>query len=255
MNHPDEAKVNVEEGGKDEKTSWQNGVVTGIAGKRIGVNGVLDLRGVPEGDVAGIESLKVNGVVLLDEANRSALAGVKSTINGSVVVADPDMRLIIEPEMKLSRATVEAMPAGQKLMLIGNIFFQPDVPAALVAEKFERLHVVGVLIACEGVYGALMGKMERTGVSITLPDDVGRVVRSVGKSDWTQDYLSRLDDGTTYINMGKTTVPENIDLGLIERKIVAYHNLGKTVCSEPVAALLKSRCPTDHGRFSTPENG
>jgi len=255
MNHSDEAKVNVEEGGKDEKTSWQNGVVTGIAGKRIGVNGVLDLRGVPEGDVAGIESLKVNGVVLLDEANRSALAGVKSTINGSLVVADPDMRLIIEPEMKLSRATVEAMPAGQKLMLIGNIFFQPDVPAALVAEKFERLHVVGVLIACEGVYGALMGKMERTGVSITLPDDVGRVVRSVGKSDWTQDYLSRLDDGTTYINMGKTTVPENIDLGLIERKIVAYHNLGKTVCSEPVAALLKSRCPTDHGRFSSPENG
>jgi hypothetical protein len=246
-----ERKVEEEHVGARE--TWQNGLVTGIPGKNVALNGVLDLRGVPLDQVAGIESLKINGIVLMDEGNRNGLAGVKSEINGTVMVADPDLRVIMEPDMELSRAAVEAMPAGQKIMLVGNVFFKPDVPPELIAEKFERLHVVGIILACEGVYGALLGKMERTGVSITLPDDVAEVIRSIGENAWTQDYLSRLPEGTTYVNIGVTSIPDDVPEDLVDRKIVAYHNVGQTVAAEPIVALLKSRCSTNLGQFSAPE--
>ena len=238
-----------------EKASAHNGHVVGLPGKRVVVNGVLDLRGVPVAQLAEAESITVNGVVLLDEGNRNGLAGVRSVVNGTVTVVDPDTRVMVEPSMDLTKATVEAMPAGQKVMLVGNVFFKPDVPPGLIAEKFENLHVVGILIACEGVYGALMGKMERTGVSVTLPDDVGAVVRSVGVSRWTKDYLERLADGTTYVNVGVTRVRDDVPEELVERKIASYHNVGVTRAPEAILALLKSRCGTDQGTFKADDKG
>jgi len=253
MSEQERAAKDVEQEEVGEEESWQNGLVAGIPGKRIGINGVLDLRGVAQERVAGIESLTVNGVVLMDEANRDGLADVKTQINGTVLVVDPDLRVIMEPDMEFSKAAMAAMPEGQKVMLVGNVFFKPDVPAEMIAEKFERLHVVGIVLACEGVHGALLGKGEIAGMSITLPDDVGEVVRSVGKSRWTQEYLSRVADGTTYVNIGVTMIPDGVAEDLVERKIRDYHNVGKTVARETVLALLKSRCRTNMGEFSAEE--
>jgi hypothetical protein len=236
----------------DDEGPWQNGVVSGIPGKTVRLNGILDLRGVPAEQVAAMESLTINGIVLLDEANRNGLAEVETSINGSTVVADSDLRVIIQPDMEFSKAAVEAMAAGQKMMLVGNVFFKPDVPPELIAEKFERLHVVGILIACEGVQGALLGKMESTGISITLPDDVGEVVRSMGANEWTKEYVERLADGTTYVNIGATEVPEDVSESLVQAKIATYHNIGVTEAAEPVLSLLKARCKTNMGQFSAP---
>lgn len=253
-NSEETAKQPDEEKAAEEKQFTHNGLVRGIPGKRLVINGVLDLRGVPVEEVAGIRSLVVNGVVLTDEHNRSGLTDVRSVVNGVVVEAGPDLRVIIESDVEFSKGAVEAMPGGQKLMLIGNVFIRPEVPPALIAEKFEQLHVIGILIACEGVYGALLGKMEKTGVSITLPDHAAHVVRSTGRETWTQEYLQRLPDGTTYVTVGKTTVPKDIPEELVSRKIAAYYNVGKTEASEPVLSLLKSRCPTNLGKFSAPED-
>jgi hypothetical protein len=253
MSEQELAAKDVEQDEVEEEESWQNGLVKGIPGRRVGVNGVLDLRGVAQERVAGIESLKINGVVLMDEGNRDGLADVKTQINGTVLVVDPDLRLIMEPDMEFSKAAMAAMPAGQKVMLVGNVFFKPDVPAELIGEKFERLYVVGIVLACEGVQGALLGKGEITGISITLPDNVGEVVRSVGESRWTQEYVSRLADGTTYVNIGETRIADEVPEDLVERKIRDYHNVGQTVAREPVLALLKSRCRTNMGEFSAEE--
>ena len=228
----------------------QNGLVKGVPGRRVSINGVLDLRGVPKEEVARIESLKINGVVLLDEANQAGLAEVNSRVNGSIVVVDPDLRVIVEPNIEFSRGSVETMAAGQKLMLVGNVFFKPDLPAALVAEKFDQLHVVGILIACEGVLGALTGKMEMTGITISLPDSGGHVVRSMGQNTWDSDYLSRLPDGSIYINVGATTIPEDVGVELVEQKIAAYYNVGMTCAAPAVLSLLRSRCSTNLGDFS-----
>lgn len=232
-----------------EKVSAHNGHVVGLPGKRVVVNGVLDLRGVPVDQLAEAESLTVNGVVLLDEANRNGLVGVESHVNGAVAVVDPDTRVMVEPNMDFTKAAVEAMPPGQKMMLVGNVFFKPDVPPELIAEKFEKLHVVGILIACEGVYGALMGKMERTGVSVQLPEGASAVVRTMGVSRWTKEYVERLADGTTYVNVGVTEVPDDVPVELVERKIASYHNVGVTKAPKAIVALLRSRCGTDLGTF------
>jgi hypothetical protein len=192
---------------EEPELSWQNGMVSGLTGTRVGVNGVLDLRGIPAEQLAKVEVLRVNGVMLLDEANRNALSPSHSQVNGITTVAPPDMRVIIQPDVEFSKASVEAMTAGQKLMVIGNIFFRPDVPPALAAEKFERLNLVGITIMTQGVQGALLGRLESTGVSAIIPDDAAHVVRSMGNNTWTVDYLSRLPDNTVYVNVGNTTIP------------------------------------------------
>ena len=240
---------------EEDREGWVNlnGLVQGVSGKKVRVNGVLDLRTVPEAVVAEIEALNVNGVILLDEANRNSLADVDSHVNGTVMVADPDLRIIVESSIDFSKGAMEAMPAGQKLLLIGTVFFKPDVPPELIAEKFEQLRVIGILIAGEGVHGALMGRMEHTGLSITLADDAGPLVRSVGKNTWMRSYVSRLGDGTTYLNVGVTTVADDVPEELVEQKIAAYHNVGRTIAPEPVLSLLKARSETNAGQFLTPE--
>jgi hypothetical protein len=200
---PEEAEAEAAE----DDMPWQNGMVTGLVGTRMGINGVLDLRGVSAEQVATIEELRVNGLVLMDEGSRGALAGAKTQINGTIVVAPPGMRVMVQPEIELSKASLEAMPAGQKLMIVGNMFFRPDIPPALVAEKFEDLRLVGVIVMSEGVQGALLGRGDTTGVSVVYPASVTSVVRSVGNNTWTADYLARLPDGIAYINIGNTFVP------------------------------------------------
>lgn len=239
-----------EQGGRDR---GQSGIVKGVAGKHLSVNGVLDLRGVPAEQVAQIETLHVRGVVLLDEANRGALAGIAPEINGTVMVADPDMRILVQPNLDLTKAMVEAMPAGQKLMLIGTIYISPDVPPALLAEKFADLRLVGIIIASESAQGALFGKLEIVGISITLAADTGVVIRSIGNTEWTEEYLSRLEDGATYVNVGRTEIPISLSEELIARKIRAYHNVGQTVAAKSILALLKSRGGTDMGSFDVLE--
>jgi len=187
--------------------SWQNGIAAGLTGTRMGVNGVLDLRGVPVEQLATVETLVVNGLVLMDEASRGALSNAKTQINGSIVAVPAGMRVMVQPEVDLSKASLEAMPTGQRLMIVGNMFFRPDVPPALIVEKFEDLRLVGVIVMSDGVQGALLGRGETTGVSVIYPSSVSDVIRSVGNNTWTKDYLERLPDGIGYINVGNTYVP------------------------------------------------
>jgi hypothetical protein len=230
------------------------GVVQGVPGPKIAQVGVLDLRGVPVEQVTRIESIREVGIVLLDEANRSSLAQASLAEVGSVIVAGgPDDRVLIEPWLEISRATVEAMPPGQKLILIGVAWFKPDVPAAVVAEKFEKLHVVGVLFASASVQGALLGKIQSTGLSVTLPDDVGTIIPSIGHNRLTAGYLSHLPDDILYLNVGATEIPSDVTEALLAQKIKTYYNVGGTIGPAPLLELLKARCPANLGEFKEPD--
>jgi len=229
------------------------GLVRGVPGRHIQAAGLVDLRGVPPEEVAKIEGIQAAGAVLGDEANRAALGQIPIQAAGGVAIARPGYRVIIAPDLEISKAMLEGMPPGQKLMFAGIVFFRLDVPASLVAEKLEGVDVLGILIATEGVYGALMASAEITGHTILLPDGVGPVVRSLGQNTLTQEYLSRLADRTTYINIGQTLVSDEVPEDLLDRKILTYHNVGQTVAPTPLLALLKSRCPTNLGQFAESE--
>jgi hypothetical protein len=229
------------------------GIVQGVPGPHIVSVGLLDLRGVPAEQVAQIQSINSVGAVLVDEGNRHALSQASVESTGGIVVVEPGMRVMVEPFLEISKATMEGMPVGQKLMLVGIVFFKPDVPPALISEKFEDLRVLGILFACAGAQGALLGKMQTTGVSITLPDDVGPVVRSLGENRLTPDYLSRLQDNSAYLNIGATTVSDDVTEALLAQKIQSYFNIGATMAPAPLLALLKARCPTNLGHFGEPD--
>ncbi len=156
-----------------------------------------------------------------------------------------------QPDIHLTKAMVEAMPAGQKLLLIGFVTIDPEVPAEVVPEKFEQLIIVGFLITSARIEGALFGRLEITGITILLKEDGGPVVRNMGANTISVAYLNRLQDGSTYINIGGTYVEKDVPEELVERKIATYYNVGQTVSSEAVMVLLKSRCDTNLGQMKT----
>ena len=229
--------------------SGQNGLVKGIPGKHIALNGVLDLRGVSAEEIKQIETLVVNGVVLLDESNNGALADVRTNVNGSIMTADPSMRVMVQPDLEMTRTMVEAMPAGQKLLVIGIITVSLDIPPALLAEKFDDLRLVGVVIIGEAAMGALFGRSEITGVSVTLGPDSGPVVRNIGSITWSVDYLTRLQDGSTFVNVGSTEIASDVPEELVAAKVGTYHNVGSTSGPHALLELLRSRCRTNLGSF------
>jgi len=185
----------------------QNGIVKGIVGKRMVINGVLDLRGVPGEQLSTVEKLLLNGVALMDEGNRAAWNAAAATINGSVMTVPPDMQVMMQPDMELSKAAVEAMPSGQKMMILGNVFIRTDVPPALIADRFTALRLVGIAVMGEAVQGVLFGKGDVTGITVAIPAEITHVVRSMENRTWTADYLRRLPDGSAYVNVGNTTIP------------------------------------------------
>jgi beta-lactamase regulating signal transducer with metallopeptidase domain len=225
------------------------GVVQGVPGQHVEDVAILDLRGVPPRQVAEIQSLKDIAVLVLDEKNRGALRASMEDV-GSTVIASSDLRLSVEPFLELSKATLEAMPASQKLLQVGVVAFRPDVPPSLVAQKFASLQVTGVLLASAGVRGALLGRMQITGSTVPLPDNAGPFVHSVGENKLTTDYLSRLSDGSVYLNIGETEIAPDVTEELLARKIQIYCNIGNTSAAPPLINLLKSRCPANLGSFT-----
>lgn len=229
------------------------GVVNGISGKHIHSVGVLNLRGVTPEQIAQVESIHAVGVVLIDEKLRGAMTHIATDSVGTIVEIGSDYRVVTEPWMEFSKATVEAMPSGQKLALVGIVMFKPDVPAALLAEKFEALMVVGILLAPAAVHGALLGRMEISGVSVTLPDKEMPVRHSLGQNRVTTGYLTYLEDNGLYINIGQTIIAEDVPAELLARKFASYYNVGQTIAPAPLMDLLKARCTTNLGEFTTQE--
>ena len=235
--------------------SGNSGMIRGIPGKHIENVGLLDLRGVSAEDMAKVESIQSCGAVLIDPELRSAMTHIAMDSVGAILDMPADARILVEPWLELSKASLEAMPQGQKLLLIGIVFFKPDVPPALVTEKFESLRVVGVILATAGVQGALLGKMEITGMTATLPEEDLPIVKNIGQNTLTSGYLSHLADGNLYVNVGQTILAQDVKEELLAKKIKTYINVGQTQGPAPLLDLLKARCPVDLGEFSEPEAG
>jgi beta-lactamase regulating signal transducer with metallopeptidase domain len=226
------------------------GTVKGVPGPSIQDVPVLDLRGVPASQVARIRLIKDVGVVLLDERNRGALSGASLEDVGATVVAGPEARVMVEPVLEFSRAALEAMLPAQKLILVGIVVFKPDVLPALVRQKFASLNVTGVLLATAGVRGALLGTMQVTGISATLPDDAGPVAHSIGHNQITAGYLSRLPDRSVYVNVGAVEIAPDVSEQLLAQKIAAYVNVGATIGPNPLLDRLKSISIANVGTFA-----
>ena len=72
------------------------------------------------------------------------------------------------------------------------------------------------------------------------------VFRNLGIMILTAEFLRSLDDGTSYLNMGRTTIASDVQADLLARKISKYRNMGETVAPAPLLAVLASRCHADN---------
>lgn len=231
------------------KLGGMMGIVQGVPSAHISNVGVLDLREVDPSLVEQIENISTVGVLILDRAAGPCLAHAKLANIGSLIEAGRDEKINVQPCREFSRASLEAMEPGQKVIQVGVLVFRPDTPAALVLEKLASLRVIGVLVATASVQGALLSRAQVVGASVTLPESAGPLVTAIGRTRLTRGYLSYLQDGTVYLNLGTTEVAEDAGLELLQSRIGVYYNVGDTVGPPLLLDLLKARCPASYGSF------
>lgn len=227
------------------------GVLQGIPpAQKIHHAGVLDLRGVSGEGIARIQEVGSCDVLILDEENRHELRGAKIHHTRNILTARAEERVLITPQLDMSRTAVEAMPDGQCLLILGNVYFAPDVSADLIVAKFATLRVFGTLTAGAGAVGALAGRtLFGNGVTIALPENTGPITRVMGELRITGDYLNELPDGTTFLNFGEVELRGSVSTEMLRQKIRAWYNLGETKGEESHLAVLQARCPMDTGEF------
>ena len=228
------------------------GIVHGVPGDQVENVGLLDLRGASPEAMARLKVVRNVGLILVDAGQTSALTNVRMENTGTIAEAHPDERILIGPSTDFNKAVLEGMEPGLRLTVIGIVTFDPDIPLALLSEKFAFLRLIGILIAPAGVQGALLGKMEHTGITVNMKA-ADPLLKNIGATKITTGSLSYMKPGTIFLNIGETRIDPDVTVATLSAKIVEYHNVGHTVGPADVLQWLQVNAPTQLGAFQTHE--
>ncbi len=236
----------------DESEAQVQNVATlrGVPGASVANVALLDLRGASAEDLQRLQDMDNVATVLIDTGHGSAISHVRKRNVACIIEAAPDERVIVGPVTEFDAETLEAMADNIRLTVIGIAFFDRDVVPTVVAQKFERLRVVGILVCPAGVRGALLDRLEHIGVAATLNKGGGPLVRNMGARRLTAMNLRHLEGGSVFLNLGHVEITADVTVEMIQEKISDYHNIGHTEGPEEVIAYLQSRASTDLGDFS-----
>ena len=238
--------------GADETEAQVQNVATvkGVPGESVANVALLDLRGAAPEDLQRLKELNNVATVLVDTGQGSAIAHVRKRNVASIIEADLAERVIVGPVTEFDAETLEAMADDGRLTVIGITFFDRDATPAVVARKFGRLRVVGVLLCPPGVRGALLDRLEHVGVAASLKLGGGPLVKNIGELRLTAAYLSHLEPASVFVNIGNVEIAPDVTVEGVKAKIGDYHNIGLTEGPEDVIAYLQSHAGTDLGAFS-----
>lgn len=225
------------------------GSIQGVPGPVIKNVGTVDLRGASDAELARLERVENVGALLIAPGTLGKLQGVTLINVGSTIEASPKDQFLTGPMLDFDQAALSAMPDNQRLIVTGIVAFAEDIDPALIAQKFEHLHLTGVLIAPSAVRGALTGRMNHNGPSVASIPTPGGKVHNLGDRTATAGYVRYLNDGVGYFNLGRTEFAADVPVALVEQKIAAYFNLGLTVASQDVLDYLQARCAANLGAF------
>ena len=70
-----------------------------------------------------------------------------------------------------------------------------------------------------------------------------------GTTCLTKDGLARMEDGSSYTNLGKLTIAEDVTEDLLDRKIASFTNLGEVTGPPKLFGILEARCRANFGEF------
>lgn len=241
------------EAGTEPTTPHANnsGHLTGVPGPVVENVGTLDLRTASADEVATLRRVKNVGTLLVAPDTGSNLSGAALENVGSVIEAGPEEQLIVGPSIEFNAESLGTMEDGQKLIVTGIVTFADDATAALVAQKIAKLRLTGILLASKSVQGVLVGRMEHTGVVVTVPKTAGQIVRQMGEKTVTAGYLKYLEPDSVYVNLGETTFGTDIPVEVVQSRIGAYVNVGVTRAPQEVLDYLDARCDANMGVFES----
>jgi hypothetical protein len=198
--------------------------------------GILDARKATPEKLLGIGKLNNIGVLVVNPEIKEQLMKISMMNVGSTLELTEDYKFHIGPKV-INRQLLEDSETPVKLVVVGQINVEPDIPVELLQAKLGGLYLVGQAAVPENLYGAFMAKMkEVTGMVDVLPAS-GKGI--TGKVTISNVYLEGLEDGTELNVLGKVIFEEGVDPGLFTAKIAALHVTGAVGCLDTQEGMLR----------------
>jgi hypothetical protein len=208
--------------------------------KIIGNANVLDLRNATEASIAGISRVR-NANVLLYTKETAPLLSRLDIGNTNVIIEVPS-------EVDVEAVTGHVHIKGDHfrkhkgkiyLVVVGQVIFEPDVPADDVERGLAGLVVVGQVICPQPLAGIVQAKTKHA-VGQTLSYPPFEHVQ-IGSLVLDEIYLNSLKDSAELAAIGSVRVPEVVPNDLLLRKLSKLFVSGRIQCHAENATAIRER--------------
>ena len=207
-------------------------------GKVIGNVGILDIRKATEASVAEIQRVGNVGSLLYSPETAALIPKLNIGNLGGSVEVPLDARLLTG-QVTVNRNYFKDQAEPLNLVVVGQMFVETDVEAEDIERGLGQLVVSGQILCPEHVTGAIQSKLrDLTGQMQAY----GRYAKlAIGKLTLDEHYLRALEDETDLLVLGKLSMPQVLDNGLLAQKVRKIQVLGRIACREENVEVLLSR--------------
>ncbi len=198
--------------------------------------GILDARKATPEKLASIGKLINIGVLVTNPEIKEQLMKISMLNVGSTLELSDDYKFHTGNHI-INRTLLEASESALKMVMIGQITVEADVPLELMQSKLDSLYLVGHATVPENLYGAFMSHVKEITGQVDVLPDTGKAI--VGKVQLSDSYLEGLEDGTELAVVGKLLCAEKLSEELFTAKITALSVVGVIGCLDTQETLLR----------------
>jgi len=198
--------------------------------------GILDARKATPEKLAAIGKLINIGVLVTNPEIKEQLMKISMLNVGSTLELSDDYKFHTGNHI-INRALLEASESALKMVMIGQISVEADVPLELMQSKLDSLYLVGHATVPENLYGAFMSHVKEVTGHVDVLPETGKAI--VGKVQLSDSYLEGLEDGTELALMGKLICEEDLSEELFKVKIASLSVMGVVSCLDTQETLLR----------------
>jgi len=219
--------------------------------KQIQNLGVLDLTGMKSpDDLAGIESIRSVGVILIPEPLVSKLGAIPMKSVGVVVpIPQGEHVKVITGLAKLTGEALANPAVGEDTLVVAGVL-QVSTPVEKVA--YKRLIVVGVILAPKGSESAIGAAISRLEGATVYYSGNPRIF--TGSDRFSSAFFELLEDRTSVVLVGDFVVEPDVTSDLLKRKVAEITLVGALEAPRALVPLLQALTVERQGVISALED-
>ncbi len=192
-----------------------------------------------------IASLYVLGSVRCPEENQAA---IRARLTGGIerMVVIPSGHMLVEKDLVLDKATLDALP-GSKLFCLAGVQIGSDVGEDQLDARLERLVANDLVLCPKALSGVLSHKCNLLETKAVFYEETLWLIN--GEEHLVASRFEYLEGKATLVVNGELTIDTEVEPKMLAERLVSVHNFGEIVCSTAQRGALDARMGLNEGEI------